>query len=149
MKREQIDFNKVVNIAEDGEITVLDYVFDHGNGFKGATGTRFYPVSKKYYNKRTTIAAIAEHLEGCIREDELKYPSYKSWAKAIKQAGEDGEFMFDQSYSGSWDMLREVSGLNEDEAFIFECTGGGRCFDKNYQGNVNPELSAVIREFEG
>lgn len=34
MKRQQTDFKKVVNISEDGEITVLDYVFDHGDGFK-------------------------------------------------------------------------------------------------------------------
>lgn len=34
--------NKVVNIAEDGEITVLAELFKYENGFKGATGHKFY-----------------------------------------------------------------------------------------------------------
>lgn len=151
MERQQTDFKKVVNISEAGEITVLDYVFDHGDGFKGATGSKFYPVSREEYEERTDLEYITEYLidSGLELPEDFKRGGFDAWAKAIKQAGEDGTFMFDQSYSELWDMLREVSGLNEDEAFIFECVGGGRCFDKDFQGNVNPELSAIIRDFEG
>ena len=49
-KRKETTFNKVVNVAEDGEITVLDYIFYdtlHGKPFNGATGSKFYPVSRE------------------------------------------------------------------------------------------------------
>ena len=58
------------------------------------------------------------------------------------------ELFFDLSYSEMWDELREVLNLNENEAYIFNCVGGGRCFDKDFQGNISPELSKVIREYE-
>lgn len=155
--RQQTDYNKVVNIAEDGEITVLDYTFDHGDGFKGATGSKFYPVSQDYYEEQTTLKAIEERLSDSVREDEIpnqyamktgaKRP-YKKWAEAILDAGEEGEFAFDTSYSHLWDYLREVCGHDESSAYIYECVGGGRCFDKDFNGNVNPELSVIIREHE-
>lgn len=146
----RVNYNKIVNVSEDGEITVLDTTFIYKDGFKGATGSRFYPVSKKQYKQMTTLKAIEEKLRDCIAEDEIpyEYKSYRGWAKAIKEAGEVEEFMFDTSYCGLWDMLRDEIGLTENEAYIFECVGGGRMFDKNYQGNFNPELSAIIRKYE-
>lgn len=148
--RQETKYNKIVNIAEDGEITVLDYTFIHSDSFKGAVGNTFYPVSKAYYKQQTTLKAIAERLEEAVPENEIpfKYSGYRMWAKAIKAAGEEKEFMFDTSYSELWDYLREATGLSEKDTYIFECTGGGRCFDKDYQGNTNPELSTIIREFE-
>lgn len=158
--KEQTSYNKVVNIAEDGEITVLDYTFKHSPDFKGATGSKFYPVSREQYEERTTLSSVADFLESAVSEDEVpnqyrehergfyKYP-YKRWAKDIIDADEEGSIMFDQSYSELWPMLREAAELDEEQAFIFECVGGGRCFDKDFEGNVNPELSAIIREFEG
>jgi len=56
--------------------------------------------------------------------------------------------MFDTSYKELWDYMRQELNLNEEEAYIFNCTGGGRCFDKNFQGNINPELSKKIRNAE-
>lgn len=81
--------------------------------------------------------------------DSFKRGGFDAWAEAIVANGGEGSLMFDQSYSNLWPMLREAAGLDEEQAFIFECVGGGRCFDKDFQGNVNPELSAIIREFEG
>lgn len=158
--RQETKYNKVVNISEDGEISVLDYTFDHGDGFKGATGSRFYPVSKTEYKRLTTLKAVAEKLEECVSiediSDEFKFSEtgreyknpYLIWAKVIKAAGEIEEFMFDTSYSNIWNYLREVTGLSEKEAYIFECVGGGRMFSADFQGNVNPELSEIIRQFE-
>jgi hypothetical protein len=59
-----------------------------------------------------------------------------------------GELIFDYSYCHLWDYLRTELNLNENQAYIFDCIGGGRCFDENFQGNVNPELSEIIREYE-
>ena len=44
--------------------------------------------------------------------------------------------------------MREELNLSKDEAYIFNCLGGGRYFDKDYQGNYNEELSQLIREIE-
>lgn len=57
-------------------------------------------------------------------------------------------FVFDTSHNELWDYLREELNLSEDEAYIFNCIGGGRCFDKDFNGNINPELSILIREIE-
>lgn len=58
------------------------------------------------------------------------------------------ELFFDLSYIELWDYMREELNLSEDEAYIFNCSGGGRCFDKDYQGNYNEDLSQLIREIE-
>ena len=108
-KRQETKYNKIVNFDEDTkQITVLDGIFKYEDGFKGATGSKFEPVSR----------------------DEVK------------------DFVFDTSYNELWEYLREELNLSEDEAYIFNCIGGGRCFDKDFNGNINPELSILIREIE-
>lgn len=144
--RTKIDYNKIVNVAEDGEITVLDYVFDHGNNFRGATGTKFYPVSFGYFKERTKKAEVIQFLLDCGIETKQKAISIY---REAKDNGSLDELMFDTSYRSLWDYLRSELKLNTKDAFIFECVGGGRCFDKGYSGNFNSELSDVIREYEG
>lgn len=139
------EYGKVVNVSEDGQITVLDSVFRYNDGFKGAVGSKFYPVSEEEYEERTTKEAIIEYLFDAIDEDE-EY--IENMAEEIIGNGLEGETMFDNSYPEYWDEMRKELGLSEEDAFIFDCVGGGRCFDKDFQGNVNPELSAIIRQYE-
>jgi len=140
-------YNKVVNVDEAGTITVLQEVFSYGDGYKGATGAEFAPVSEEEYEESTSLEAVTEYIEGATELPE-QYESYEAWAEDIIAAGEAGDLVFDQSYSSLWDMMREECGLSDEEAYIFDCIGGGRMFNANYQGNVNPELSEVIREAE-
>ena len=45
--RQETTFNKIVNFDKEiGEITVLNYIFKHEDGFKGATGSVFEIISK-------------------------------------------------------------------------------------------------------
>ena len=112
--RTQTEYNKIVNYNEETKkITVLDYIFKD-DSFKGATGSKFEPVSRDEYEYRT----------------------------------DEDNFVFDTSHNELWDYLREELNLSEDEAYIFNCIGGGRCFDKDYQGNYNEKLSQLIREIE-
>lgn len=154
-------YQKVVNIAEDGEITVLDEIFEYSDSFKGATGNSFYPVSKAEYNEAMKLDNIASYLSDCISFEDVpghcKYLAdevtesknpYKKWAKEIKDDGDAESLMFDTSYSELWDYLRETAKLSKKDAYIFSCSGGGRCFDKNFNGNVNGELSPLIRQAE-
>lgn len=141
----QIDFNKIVDVAEDGEIKVLEYVFTYGDEMRGATGHSFYPVSKSYFKERTKKSEVISFLMDCGIETKTEANAIYSEAK-----GNDNldSLVFDTSYSNLWDYLRTELNLSENDAFIFECVGGGRLFDANFDGNFNTELSEIIREYE-
>jgi hypothetical protein len=148
MERIKIKFNKVVNY-NDGEIVVLDYVFNDNDGFKGAVGSVFYPISMKEYKKRTTKKAVIEYLKDCFTEEEIKSKGgINNFYNLIRDSGEIEQAIFDTSYQELWDSIRKELNLNKKNAYIFDCVGGGRCFDEHFQGNINSELSDIIREYE-
>jgi len=145
-KRKQTDYWQIVNIDKDNnEITMVDYVFDHGDGFKGATGSKFEAVSKEEFKERTKKDNVMEYLV----EAGLGYAQALDAYKEAKANGVMGlaELMFDLSYKEHWDKIRQ-HGYPETKYPIFNCIGGGRCFDKDFEGNVNPELATIIREYE-
>lgn len=168
--RTQTTYNKIVNFDEETkEITVLDYTFEHSEDFKGATGTSFEPVSEDSYKEAMQKESVIEHILECgipmkfysnkVQEyysqdnefdidETLRENAAKRCLKAMKDNKEIENFTFDCSYRELWDTLRKELGLTEKEAYIFNCTGGGRCFDEDFQGNINPELSEVIRNAE-
>ena len=148
--RTQTEYNKIVNYnKETKEVTVLDYIFKDGS-FKGATGSKFEPVSKDEYEDRTDEDNFVEYLidSGIDLPDNFKRSGFEGLAKAMIANDEAENFVFDTSHNELWDYLREELNLSEDEAYIFNCIGGGRCFDKDYQGNYNEYLSQLIREIE-
>ena len=150
-KKQETKYNKIVNFDEDTkEITVLDGIFKYENGFKGATGSKFEPVSRDEYEDRTDEDNFVEYLidSGIDLPDNFKRSGFEGLAKAMIANDEVEGFVFDTSYNELWDYLREELNLSEDEAYIFNCIGGGRCFDKDFNGNINPELSILIREIE-
>lgn len=147
----QTNYNKIVNFdKETNEIIMLDYIFKHDDGFKGATGTHFEPITKSEYKERMKKENAIESLidSGIELPENFKRGGFNAMYKAMKANDEIESFMFDTSYSELWNYLREELKLSENEAYIFNCTGGGRCFDKDFQGNINPELSVLIREIE-
>lgn len=149
--KEETIYNKVVNFdKETKEITMLDRTFKHSDGFKGAVGTIFEPISRDSYDETMDEDNVIEYLidSGIELPKEFKRGGFEQLYDAMLNNNELEDFMFDTSYREMWGELREELGLDEEEAYIFTCTGGGRCFDKNFQGNINPELSAEIRKFE-
>lgn len=150
-KKQETKYNKIVNFDEDTkEITVLDGIFKYEGGFKGATGSKFEPVSRDEYEDRTDEDNFVEYLidSGIDLPDNFKRSGFEGLAKAMIANDEVKDFVFDTSHNELWDYLREELNLSEDEAYIFNCIGGGRCFDKDFNGNINPELSILIREIE-
>lgn len=146
-ERKETKYNKIVNFDEETrEITLLDGVFQYEDGFKGATGTTFEPITEEQ---------IQERLEG-LEGDDIELLCYyaENFGEVTVEMirGVDSsrealiELFFDQSYCYLGDYLRES--LNLEDIVLFNCIGGGRCFDKDYQGNVNPKLSKVIRKYE-
>lgn len=155
METKRIYINKVVKV-EGNTITVLESAFDDGDGFKGLVGTSFEPISKAQYKERTKLSEVEDYLRSCVSENEVpdkflytdsgnisKNP-YKRWAKAIKEADELGYVMFDTSYEELWDYLREELNLSEEEAYIFNCIGGGRCFTAQDKFTHNKELEKYL-----
>lgn len=150
--KEEIKYNKVVNIAEDGEITVLDYVFKYRDSFKGATGSKFEPITE------SKLQEVISDYEG--NDKELLIYFAENFGELNRQIIENLdssrealiELFFDSSHSDLWDYLREEMGetdpTSENYPVLFNCIGGGRCFDAKFKGNKNPELSKIIRKYE-
>ena len=150
MNRQETKYNKIVNFdKETNEITMLDYIFQHG-GFKGATGTKFEPITKSEYKERMQKDNVIEYLvdSGIDLPENYKRSGFNGLYKAMKQNNELESFIFDTSYSEMWDKIRTDLKLSKNDAFIFNCIGGGRCFYKDFEGNINPELSELIRQIE-
>jgi hypothetical protein len=161
--RTETAYNKEVNYdKESGEIIVLGSIFsytketEYATGvesvitMQGATGNTFEVVSRDQFN---------ETIEPYLNEPKelLKYYVEQGLGITVEMIDniddvvtEEGlkKLFFDLSYDELWDYLREELNLSEEEAYIFNCVGGGRCFDSDFEGNINPELSAIIREFE-
>lgn len=150
--RTETKYNKIVNFdKETNEITMLDYIFNHNDGtFKGATGTKFEPVTKSEYKERMQKDNVIEYLvdSGIELPEYYKRGEFNSLYKAMKQNNELESFIFDTSYNELWDKIRTELNLTKNEAYIFNCVGGGRCFDKDFEGNINTELSEIIRNIE-
>jgi hypothetical protein len=142
-------FNKVVNYDANGKILVLDYVFNDNDGSKGAVGSIFYPVSMKEYKKRTSKKAVIEYLKNCFTEEKIKsMGGINKFYNLIRDSGTIEQTIFVTYYQELWDSIREELHLNKENAYIFDCVGIGRCFSKHFQGNINSELSEIIREYE-
>lgn len=149
--RKQTEFNKVVNFdQENNEITVLDYIFEDGD-FKGATGTTFEVISEERYNEiiddyYQDPQAVSEYWNDAVGEP-------LTYNQIMEISNDKDEILrlcggIDDSYSYLHDYLRKELNLSTEDAFIFTCTGGGRMFDKDYTGNINPDLSVLIRNVE-
>jgi hypothetical protein len=153
--RTEIKINKIVNFdKEEKQIKMLDDFFIYEEEAKkptiitmcGATGTIFEIVSKDYFDKiispyenepmellryyvenfgEVTTRMIDNIDEACTQE-ELK------------------NLFFDLSYIEHWDYLREELNLNENEAYLFNCVGGGRCFNEGEEFSHNKDLKVYV-----
>lgn len=147
MKAEKEIIRKVVNY-DGNEIVVLDEVFTYDDGKKGATGYIFEPISRERYEEETSFENLRAYLKDASElPEEYEDGGYNAWTQAIIDNNEEG-CIYDLSFSNLWDEIRNELGLDEEDAYVFNCISCGRIFNENYQGNVNPELSAKIREHE-
>ncbi len=151
--REEIKYNKLIG-RQDDEFVFLDYVFRHSDGFHGATGTRMRPISKSEYEDRTDRDNLKEYYEDIWRDmvsNRKTDEGLEDWIETVIRIDGVEETAFDTSYWNSpmWDAIRK-KGYPEDEYPVFECSGGGRCFDKKMKWDevYEPELWKLIQEYE-
>ena len=153
MKSIRITYNEVVNIdKENNEIITLDGVFEHSKTFKGATGSVFEAVSKAQYKKTLEKANVIDYIMnsgiGMVDDKNISKNKANTIYKELKENNELVEFIFDLSYQYiMWDKIREF-GYTENEYPVFNCIGGGRCFNKDFEGNTNKHLSKIIQKYE-
>lgn len=133
----------------DGAYYFVDSVFDHGDGFQGATGFIVYPVTQEMADEAMSPDMMAERYEDVWREingsriqedcetcegdldrameegcDECGIQSLSAWCGDMANY-EGYECMFDCSYCCDAEpILREI-GV---ELELTDCIGGGRIF---------------------
>ncbi len=140
-------YDKIV-ILKDNKFTVLNESFKHSDDFKGLMGSRFEIVSKQEFDEtiepyldddKELLCYYADNF-GEVTADMIR--NVDSSEDALK------ELFFDLSYSEKWDYFRKELNLDEEEAYIFNCVGGGRCFSKGMEFTHNKHLQHLINEFE-
>lgn len=148
--RQQTDYNKLVGRKGD-EYYFCDYIFDHGDNFKGATGTVLVPISKDEYEERTSedglLDYLGEHWQGAVSSGETEM-SKSEWVQWVYDVDGD-DALFDFSGSNLWDQLREI-GITEEEFPVIQCQGGGRCFGRfeDFDEIYDQELWEKIQAIE-
>ena len=132
METTRTRYNKVVNFDKEAmqKDSVIENILD-------------CEIPMKFYSNKVQECYTQD--DEFNIDDNLRENAAKKCFKAMKDNKEIEDFTFDCSYRELWDDIRKELGLSKDEAQIFHCTGGGRCFDEDFQGNINPELSEVIR----
>ena len=143
MGTKRIYINKVVKV-EGNTIIVLDYAFEYEDGFKGLTGTMFEPISKERLNE-TIEPYLNNDKEVLIYYAENFGDLSREMIEGV-DSSEEGliELFFDTSHQRLWDYLRVELNLSEEEAYIFNCIGGGRCFTAQDKFTHNKELEKYL-----
>ena len=138
----------------DNKYYICDTLFEHADGFKGATATVLCPVSRAVYENRTdpenadTIEYFEECWKGAVQAG-VTTESLGAWVEMVLDLDGD-KAVFDFSGFAYWDFLREtVPELTEEDYPVFECIGGGRSFspdmkwDKIYDEELWQRIKAI------
>lgn len=108
-----------VNV-ESKEVIMLDSLFDHDDGFKGATGSVFAPVTAEQVKEYSTVDYVIERLDGCgvltsdedvreLLEEEFHQThsriDYESEVDMDEYADEEAEEFDQEAYDNAVDEL--------------------------------------------
>ena len=165
MERKETIYNQIIGI-KDGNLVLLNYIFDNGNDFKGATGAYFEVLSQDEAERltddfdgdelwRMAVAAgdttlglddwTAEYIYAC-KLDGLDFPMQdNSYLNELSRALND----LSEENLEDLHFYYENCGLSYED-YIFNCVGGGRCFDANDKWDVvfRPDLLEKIMAVE-
>ena len=149
--KEQTDYYEIIGKTEDGDVVMLDYVFKHADGFKGATGTSFRAIPKTEYQERKSPEYLKDNFAYLWREEVASGKTEQGLNDWLDAQNFSDDFSFDLSYCTKWDRIREVfpEYADENEYPIFECVGGGRMFPVKLSVTLREDLVKVIAQYEG
>lgn len=151
-QRTKTEYNEIVAIAESGEVYMLNYVFDHGDGFRGATGTVFVPFYQDYADERNDFERIKEEYGYLWQESVAAGNCEDSLYDFIQGLIEtsDGDF-FGHDDSSVHLIPDDFKTYYYPECLGFECVGGGRCFSPRFtkwETVLRPDLLELIKQYE-
>lgn len=138
---------------------VLDYTFDNEDGFKGATGYIFVPVTKEQIKNALTYEAVKERFEELWIDavhNRLTEQGLDAYINEIYNNISIDD-MFDTSEFSTGVTVAQVYNSelpentpDEKKAEFCECVGAGRIFLHNIKFDkvYNQELLDEINEFE-
>ncbi len=140
----------VFNLGAADDMEVFS-IFDYGDGFKGATGSRFELVSRAQYEEETSEENVRDNY-AYLWQEAVTSGHYKgSENDYIEELMQDVDsLVYDNSYSHLHDSIRELLGVTEEEYPIINCSGGGRMFDDKttYPTVYREDLLQLIRDAE-
>jgi hypothetical protein len=151
--RQQVNYNKPVGI-KDGSIYFLNYVFDHSDNFRGATGTVLDPITSNYIENITTEdwTEYSRDLWKSAVETNSTEDSLEDYAVKIKNESESYGQLFpghDDSYS---EFHKEAKKHFNSNVETFNCSGGGRCFNlellNSFDKVIDQDLIDLIKSYE-
>ncbi len=151
--RQQVNYNKPVGI-KDGSIYFLNYVFEHSDNFKGATGTVLDPITTDYINNISNEdwTEYSRDLWKSAVETNSTEDSLEDYAVKIKNESESYGQLFpghDDSYSEFHDEAKKHFDSN---VKTFNCSGGGRCFNlellNSFDKVIDQDLIDLIKSYE-
>lgn len=167
MAREEQQINQIVGI-KDGELFVLDYVFKHGDNFKGATGFSMGTITQDYIDEMNDVNTLCEEYDYLWRESvqaKSTEDSLQDYMQSLidECSSLDQLFPFDDnSYRHETEKLVEelpseqkaelekVFGVMGEDFATWSVSCDGRCFNANDEWDVifRPDLVKLINEYE-
>lgn len=155
MSEQRITKNIVLGTNEQGEIIVLDGVFQYTDGFKGATGTCLVPVTQAEIDHALTDEQKTEWYEEIWRNDAKNTYGTTESLEDYAAAQDDDEYL-EMRYEDYTDIdtadIAAVLGVAAPQRYT--TIGGGRMFPRALEGvtfidsDEVREAVALIQQYE-
>lgn len=159
---ERQQYNNLIGM-KDNSYYFLESIFEHQDGFKGATGVILSPVNKSYYEYATSYDGVIERYADAMSEEEwaerfdIDYEESledgtldEKIADGIWQLYQYGELqVFEEADNEQENQLRDI-GLSSEEYPVIEVIGAGRIFSNknNFEKVFDKNLLAKIEDIE-
>lgn len=139
---------------KDGELYMLDSIFEYPDGFKGATGTRFTPVTQEEIDQYNNPDHLRDNEYDYFWKESVQAGKTKlgldEWLQLVIDEAQDYGLAYPGHDNSYVDKLTPDDYKHFPNAVTFNCIGGGRCFDKNMEFDIvlRPDLIKLINKAE-
>ena len=167
MTREETKINQIVGI-KNGELYVLEKVFKHGDGLKGATGYSMGTITQGYIDEMNDIDYLEAELDYLWREAVQAGKTTDSLREYMESLVNECQFygqlfpLDDNSYRYDTEKLvkelpaeqkaelEKVFGVMGEDYATWSVSSCGRCFNANDEWDVifRPDLIELIKQYE-
>ena len=167
MARQETKINQIVGI-KDGELYVLEYVFAHGDNFKGAVGYCMNVLTQDYIDNMNDIRTLCEEYDYLWREavqagsTELSLQEFmQRWVDECYYhnqlfPSDDNSFrcqtekLVEELPAEQKTELEKRFGVMDEDYVTWSCSGCGRCFNADGAWEVvfRADLLELIKQYE-